>query len=32
MGAPLLATLGILYVDGVIDGFDAALEASRGGA
>ena len=32
MGAPLLATLGILYVDGVIDGLDAALEVSRGGA
>ena len=32
MGAPILATLGILYVDGVIDGFDAALDASRGGA
>ncbi len=32
MGAPLLATLGILYVDGVIDGLDAALGVSRGGA
>jgi flavin-dependent dehydrogenase len=32
LGAPLLATLGILYVDGVIDGLDAALDVSRGGA
>ena len=28
MGAPLLTTLGILYVDGVIDGLDAALGVS----
>ena len=32
MGAPLLTTLGILYVDGVIDGLDAALDVSREGA
>ncbi len=32
LGAPLLTTLGILYVDGAIDGFDAALGVSRGGA
>ena len=32
MGAPLLTTLGILYVDGAIEGLDAALDISRGGA
>ena len=32
LGAPLLTTLGILYVDGAIEGLDAALDISRGGA
>ena len=32
LGAPLLTTLGILYVDGAIEGLDAALDVLSGGA